>query len=106
MDNSISPEMEKRIRALCDEIVSAEALDADLHEELYSHIEDKILGYLDGEETLSEADAFLLAREHFGDRRLVREELGEAHFVESEFRFFRHLFVAGILFIGTGTKCQ
>ena len=74
MDNSITPETQQHIRALCDDIATAESLTEDLHDELYTHIEEKILGYLSGEETLSEADAFLLAREHFGDRATMRHQ--------------------------------
>ena len=79
MDKSISPDLEKRMHALCDDIASAEGLSAELHDELYAHIEDKMLGYLSGEDSLSEADAFVLAREHFGDRLAVREQLAEFH---------------------------
>jgi len=100
MDDSISVEMEKRIRELCDEIASAEGLDSELHDELYGHIEDKVLGYLSGEEVLSEADAFLLAREHFGDGVVVRGELEDVHSVVMKTSFYRRFVLAVNVHLG------
>ena len=102
MDNSISPEMEERMRALCDDIASAEDLNSDLHDELYTHIEEKVLGYLSGEEMLSEADAYLLAKEHFGDRAKVRTQLEEVHPAGVKFKLYRRLSIAMILTIALG----
>ena len=97
--NEITPETQKHIRTLCDNIATAESLTPDLHDELYTHIEDKILGYLNNEETLSEADAFLLAREHFGDRAVVRDQLSQVHPVEVPHSFLRRLLIPVILII-------
>jgi hypothetical protein len=97
MDNDITPETESKIRALCDEIASAKSLNPDIHEELYTHIEDKILGYLSGEETLSEPDAFLLAREHFGDGVIVNQHQPNRHLAGPPIRFFRRLVLAALV---------
>ena len=99
MDNSISPDLEKRMHDLCDDIASAESLSSELHEELYTHIEDKMLGYLNGEEALSEADAYLLAREHFGNRDTVREQLATMHPVSSIPTLPQRLIIPVILFV-------
>jgi len=76
MAEHLSPSVQAQIRELAEEIAGAEALSEELRQELAGHIEDKLLGYMRGEETVSEADAFLLAREHFGDRQDLRESLG------------------------------
>ena len=99
MDKPLSSETEEQIQLLCNEIASAEGLDAELHEELYTHVEDKMLGYLNGEVALSEADAFVLAREHFGDRMEVREQMAEVHPASVSAMIFRPVLVALILFI-------
>ncbi len=55
------------MRKLAKEIGRSRHLNVETLEELYGHLEDKTLGYLSGEEDVSEADAVLLTREHFGD---------------------------------------
>jgi len=67
MDSQLSPETETTLRKLAQEIGRSRGLGDDAQEELYGHLEDKTLGYQSGEEGLSEADAVLLTREHFGD---------------------------------------
>ena len=106
MDNSISPETEKHIRTLCDDIATAESLTDDLHDELYTHIEDKILGYMSGEETLSEADAFILAREHFGDRLTMRDQLEKINPLSTPSSFLRRCTIPAILYVGLSILFQ
>jgi hypothetical protein len=67
MDKRLSPESEAALRKLAREIGGRRRLNDDVLEELYGHLEDKTLGYLSGEESLSEPDAVLLTREHFGN---------------------------------------
>src|SRR5262249_9802013 len=50
-------------------------------EELYGHLEDKLIGYLGGEERLTEADAMILVREHFGRVDGLRSVLADGHAV-------------------------
>ncbi|MCC6694097.1 MAG: hypothetical protein IT365_00575 [Candidatus Hydrogenedentes bacterium] len=66
MDKQLSPETEAALRDAVREIGTARGLDEEAQEELYAHLEDKALGYLSGDESLSEADAVVLARKHFG----------------------------------------
>ena len=54
-------------------------LDPAVREEMYGHLEDKLLAYLRGEERLSEADAMVLVREHFGRPETLRAVLTEVH---------------------------
>jgi hypothetical protein len=68
-----------QIQQLVEEIAGCHHLAADLREELRIHIEDKIQAYLNGEELLTDQDALLLAREHFGNRDRLRGLLGEIH---------------------------
>lgn len=72
MDRPLSQTMQSKIRALCEEIAQRDELDDDIQDELCGHIEDKMLGYLVGKEAVTEDDALLLAAEHFGDTRNVR----------------------------------
>ncbi len=99
MINPISTDIEKKIHHLCDEIASAEDLSEELHTELYTHIEDKVLGYLSGEELLSDEDAFLLAEAHFGDRALVRFQLEDVHPVKGATGFMRRLAVPIMVYL-------
>lgn len=66
MDEQLSSDTIASLRDLAAEIGRAQSLNDDEQAELYGHLEDKTLGYLSGEEGLSEADAVLLTREHFG----------------------------------------
>lgn len=91
MDNPLTPETQQRICALCGEIAVAHDIDPELREELRGHVEDKILGYLSGEEAVSEADALMLAREHFGDRAQLKAMLSEVHQGESAESLWRRM---------------
>ncbi len=82
MENRVSQETESRIRALCRQISVAHNLDEEIQTELHAHMEDKLLGYLSGEEKVTEEDAFILVREHFGDPAVIRALLREAHAVD------------------------
>jgi hypothetical protein len=57
----------------------AHDLDPEIQEELYGHMEDKLHAYLKGEEPLTEEDAFILVREHFGDPAVLKDLLQEVH---------------------------
>ena len=82
MSENISPETAEHIRALCRQISVAHNLDEEIQRELYSHMEDKLLGYLSGAEKVTEEDAFILVREHFGDPEVIRGLLQKTHAVE------------------------
>jgi hypothetical protein len=69
----------------------AHNLDEEIRAELYSHMEDKLLGYLSGGEKVTEEDAFILVREHFGNPAVIRSLLQEAHAVEDGVSFLRKL---------------
>lgn len=64
MDKQLKPETEAALRDAAREIGTARGLDEEAQEELYAHLEDKTLGYLSGDESLSETDAVVLARKH------------------------------------------
>lgn len=83
MDNdSLQPEIERQARALCEQISVAHDLDTEIQEELYTHVEDKLLGYLSGEIPVTEDDALILVREHFGDPRTIKSLMQDAHIEE------------------------
>ena len=79
MAENISPETAEKIRALCSRISVANNLDQEIQEELYSHLEEKLLAYLSGKEKITEEDAFILVREHFGDPVKLKGLLRKVH---------------------------
>lgn len=83
MDNEfLTPTISEQARSLCEQISVAHNLDDDIQEELFTHIEDKMLGYLSGEVPLTEDDAFILVREHFGDIATIKSLLHDVHIEE------------------------
>ena len=72
MSVNISPETQDKISALCKKISVAHNLDEEIQKELCCHIEDRLTGYLSGNEQLSEDDAFFLVEKHFGDPAAVK----------------------------------
>jgi hypothetical protein len=91
MDKQLSPETEDGLKALAREISIAHDLDREIQEELFGHMEDKALGYLSGEEPVSQADVVLLTREHFGNVRNLKDFLGRVHQVEATVSLARRL---------------
>ncbi|MDX9975742.1 MAG: hypothetical protein RBU21_22365 [FCB group bacterium] len=79
MDKPISPATRERIRKLCGQITVAHDLDPEIQEELSGHLEDKLHAYLAGEEALSEEDAYMLTRRHFGDVSALKVLLQNVH---------------------------
>lgn len=63
---SISSDIQEEMKKLCRKATAAHDLKPEVSEELYGHLEDKLLGYLSGQERVTEADAMILVREHFG----------------------------------------
>jgi hypothetical protein len=80
----IDPVVQERIRRLCRQISVSYNLDREIQEELYGHMEDKLLAYMAGEEKLTEDDAFILVREHFGDAKVLQELLQSVHTPRTE----------------------
>lgn len=91
MPDHLTPETAERIRALCRKISVAHDLDEEIQAELFSHMEDKLLGYLSGEEKVTEEDALILVREHFGDPAVLKGLLRETHAVEFGISLLRKL---------------
>ncbi|MCX5769326.1 MAG: hypothetical protein NTZ09_03510 [Candidatus Hydrogenedentes bacterium] len=79
MSDAMKPETRQQMRDLCNKISVAHDLDESIQEELLGHMEDKFLAYLSGDEPLSDQDAFILVREHFGNPATVKSLMQEAH---------------------------
>ena len=79
MADELGSETRADMRSLCKKISVAHKLDAEIQEELYAHMEDKLIAYLDGEERIAEKDAFILVREHFGKASVVKGLMQDAH---------------------------
>ncbi len=105
MADELGPDTNEKMRALCRKISVAHDLDAEIQEELYSHMEDKLLGYLNGEEALKEEDAFILVREHFGDPSALKGLLQDVHAFEAQVSLARRLAAAMIVTSGISMGC-
>ena len=79
MPDSLSQEMSNRIRAFCEEILNELNLPETTIIELENYFQDRMLGYLNGADPLSEKDAFLLTQRHFGDVQTIRDLFTEFH---------------------------
>ena len=101
MDNkpTLSPEAHDCIEAFCKQISVAHELDAEIQRELRAHMEDKLLAYLSGEDPVTEADALILVREHFGDPATLKGLLREVHGREARITFFRRFAAACAAFL-------
>ncbi len=91
MDKSLSSDTKKQMRDLCRKISVAHDLDTVIQEELFGHMEDKFLAYLSGEETVTEDDALILVREHFGDPAVLKGLLQDVHVKEVHVNFVRRV---------------
>jgi hypothetical protein len=98
-EKDLSAELESRLREYCDRALGAGELSGDVREELYAHFRDRVLGYLNREDELSEADAFLLAREHFGDPVAVRGMLLNEHAADAVPNLYRRMAAGAIVLV-------
>lgn len=91
MADSLNQNTRSRIDELCRKISVAHTLDREIQEELRGHMEDKLLAYLNGQEPLTEDDALLLVREHFGDPAKLKSMFQRVHVVDTRVSFARRL---------------
>jgi len=98
--DELDPDVQARIRDLCKKISVAHDLDPEIRDELYGHMEDKLLAYLNGEEAVTEDDAFVLVREHFGDPAVLKELLQDVHASRSRQSLARRLAAAAVASLG------
>jgi hypothetical protein len=96
MHSELSEEIRDRINTLCNTISVSHHLDEEIREELCDHITDKMEAYLNGEEVLSEDDAFVLVREHFGDPDVIRSMYVSAESVAALGRMLRRIGAATV----------
>jgi hypothetical protein len=68
----------EQIHQIVRQLARKQGLDAEEVEEIGAHLEDKLLGYLSGEVRITEGDALLLARAHFGDAAGVAKQLADS----------------------------
>jgi len=96
MEAELNNDARQKARDLARQITVAHNLDMEIQEELCGHIEDKLLAYKSGEEPITDDDAFILVREHFGDTETLKTLFQDVHRVEVERNLFRTLLVAAI----------
>ena len=99
MTESISPKTQTRIDSLLREIAAGQHIDADTIDELRVHMEEKYLAYMTGAETITEDDAMLLMREHFGKPEVIRACFEEHRERVTPMLFFRWFSAAAIMFV-------
>ena len=75
----ISEATRREMERICRRATAGRDVPDAVRDELYGHLEDKLLGYLGGEERLTEADAMILVREHFGRPEALRPILADVH---------------------------
>lgn len=91
MAEHISDESRKRVDEIVRKVTVAHNLDADIQEELCGHIEDKLLAYVNGEEPVTEDDAFVLVQQHFGDPSTIKAQFQSVHAVDTHISLARRL---------------
>jgi len=91
---------QEHMQALCRKISVAHDLDPEIQKELYGHMEDKLLAYLSGEEPVTEEDAFILVREHFGDPAVLKGLLQGVHAPRVHVSLVRRLAAAAVATMG------
>lgn len=79
MSEEITPKTANNLRSLCRRISAEYNLGWDVQNELYSRMKEQLLGYVSGTEKVTEEEAFLLMRKHFGEPVEIRELLREVH---------------------------
>jgi hypothetical protein len=91
MNTPLNDDTHQKARELARKITVAHDLDPEIQEELYGHIEDKLLAYKSGEERVSDEDAFILVREHFGDAKVIRGLMQQVHAGAAQVGLFRRI---------------
>ena len=91
MSVNISPETQDKISALCKKISVAHNLDEEIQKELCCHMEDRLTGYLSGDEQIDEDDAFILVERHFGDPAAVKTLYQNVETVAAHASFARRI---------------
>ena len=96
MNTPLNDDTQQKARDLARKITVAHDLDPEIQEELYGHIEDKLLAYKRGEERILDEDAFILVREHFGDAKVIRGLMQDVHADAVEASLARRLLALAI----------
>jgi len=106
MNNPLNDDTQQKARDLARKITVAHDLDPEIQEELYGHIEDKLLAYKSGEERISDEDAFILVREHFGDAKVLRSMFAEVHEAAATLTLGRLIGAACVITLAVAWLCK
>lgn len=106
MNTPLNNDTQQKARDLARKITVAHDLDPEIQEELYGHIEDKLLAYKSGEEQVSDDDAFILVREHFGDAKVLRSMFAEVHEVAATVTLGRLIGAACVITLAVAWLCK
>jgi hypothetical protein len=83
MPESLSPEISRKLDDAARELSKKHNLGDSARTELRARMESKLSAYLSGTEKLTEEDAFVLVREHFGDPEVIGAMLMKVHRAEA-----------------------
>ncbi len=106
MESNINDDTKQKARDLARKITVAHDLDPEIQEELYGHIEDKLLAYKSGEERISDEDAFILVREHFGDAKVLRSMFADVHEAAATLALGRLIGAACVITLAVAWLCK
>ena len=79
MPEPLTPETSRKLDDAARALSRKHRLDKSAFGELLARMESKLRSYLSGSEKLTEEDAFVLVREHFGDAENLRKLLRKVH---------------------------
>jgi hypothetical protein len=105
MNTPLNDNTQQNARELARKITVAHDLDPEIQKELYGH-EDKLLAYKSGEERISDEDAFILVREHFGDAKVLRSMFAEVHEAAATLTLGRLIGAACIITLSVAWLCK
>jgi hypothetical protein len=100
MPEFLSPETSRKLDAAARALSKKHRLEDAARAELRAKMESKLLAYLSGGEKLTEENAFVLVREHFGDPEEVKVMLENVHAEEAQVSMVRRIGAITVVFMG------
>jgi hypothetical protein len=102
MSDNLSPEIHDKLHSLCKKITDSYHLDTNSKEKMFASIAKKFNEYYFSEKKLTEDEALILVREHFGKPDQIRELLEEVHVMETHISLARRIGAVLAATIGVG----
>lgn len=97
MRYKLSPQITGEINSFLRQISVAHGFDEEIREELHCHIEDKLIGYVKGNIKITEEEAWILVKEHFGNPAVLKNLYLEVEAKAMYMSFFRRIGAAFVV---------